>query len=81
MLKGYVEKSFRTDSRAKDYIKKHGKLSWELDALEPRVLAEIVENSIMAAVDQPAWDEAWEQERQMKDVLQKASQQFNKLIE
>lgn len=46
-----------TDSRFANYRKIHGTSSWELDALNPRYLNDLVELNIMAAVDQGNWDE------------------------
>lgn len=40
-----------TDSRARDYIARYGRESWELDALEPSVLVELIENEIADIVD------------------------------
>jgi hypothetical protein len=40
-----------TDSRAKAYISQFGNSSWELDAIEPRQLASIVQNSIKGLMD------------------------------
>lgn len=40
-----------TDSRAAAYVAEHGEHSWELDALPPRVLNQIVERAISAVVD------------------------------
>jgi len=36
-----------TDPRAKDYIAEHGRISWELDSIEPEILMEITENAIL----------------------------------
>lgn len=46
-----------TDSRAKEYIKRHGHSSWELDALEPKVIAELIENSAKEYIDMEEWGE------------------------
>lgn len=46
-----------TDSRAPAYISEHGYDSWELDALEPRVLDTLIRDHIAAIVD----DELMEQ--------------------
>ncbi len=43
-----------SDSRAKDYIRKFGRSSWELDALPPRELNALVENAIRSIVDADA---------------------------
>lgn len=36
-----------TDSRANSYISEYGDESWELDALEPRVLTELIQTAVM----------------------------------
>lgn len=60
-----------TDSRAADYIKKYGESSWELDALEPRVLADLVRDNVLQYRDVDKWDDALEREHKMKAQLQK----------
>lgn len=47
-----------TDSRFEDYQKKFGPESWELDALEPRVIADLIEENITQLRDDDLWDEA-----------------------
>jgi hypothetical protein len=47
-----------TDSRAKGYIREHGTQSWELDALEPRVLAQLVQANVKALRDEDLWNDA-----------------------
>lgn len=47
-----------TDSRAVGYIAEHGDESWELDALDPEVLAELVESGIKEHLDTDLWNEA-----------------------
>jgi hypothetical protein len=58
-----------TDSRAKDYIKKHGNESWELDALPPEVLAELVETSIKKYWNEKAWGERKQEEDASKERM------------
>lgn len=41
-----------TDSRAVDYIARHGRQSWELDALPPQVLNDLIETHIVAQIDE-----------------------------
>jgi hypothetical protein len=36
----------RTDPRAKDFIDRHGATSWEVDALRPEILNQLLENAI-----------------------------------
>ncbi|MFB6771101.1 hypothetical protein [Streptomyces sp. NPDC056337] len=55
-----------TDSRATAYIREHGRSSWELDALEPTMLDQLIEDEIWAWRDARLWDQetqAMERER------------------
>lgn len=45
-----------TDSRAADYIAVHGNESWELDALEPSVIADLVRENVLAIRDDALWE-------------------------
>jgi hypothetical protein len=44
-----------TDSRFAQYELAHGNKSWELDALEPRVIIDLVESAICRCIDDEAW--------------------------
>lgn len=46
-----------TDSRFGGYVVKYGKKSWELDALEPKVLNELITRNINEHIDKALWDE------------------------
>ena len=46
-----------TDSRAPDYVSKYGIFSWELDALEPRDIVDLIRNNVSPLCDQNLWDE------------------------
>lgn len=70
-----------TDSRAKGYIEEFGDNSWELDALEPRVLEELVEARVRLAVDQDQWDAIKAQEESERDLLLKCSQRWDNVVE
>jgi hypothetical protein len=45
-----------SDSRAKDYKERFGNSSWELDALDPKVIDKIIEDEINSLVDREKWD-------------------------
>lgn len=45
-----------TDPRANDYIRRFGQSSWELDAIEPRQLADLVRNAITHLMDVPRFN-------------------------
>jgi hypothetical protein len=44
-----------TDSRANGYIALHGDSSWELDALEPRIIRDIIREAILGVRDEAEW--------------------------
>lgn len=46
-----------TDTRSGPYIERHGSESWELDALEPRVIAELIEGEVEQVIDFDLWNE------------------------
>jgi len=59
-----------TDSRARGYIVKFGKTSWELDALDPNTLAELVREAVIPLRDDDLWDAQVERETEMRTELQ-----------
>jgi len=58
-----------TDSRYEAYVHEFGESSWELDAVEPRTLADLVRNGIQELIDQDVWDEVAAREKKMRDSL------------
>jgi hypothetical protein len=56
-----------TDSRAAKYIKKFGKTCWEVDALNPEVLTEVVETNIKSQIDSSMYENILKQEK--KDIV------------
>lgn len=60
-----------TDSRAKDYIAEFGRSSWELDALEPRVIEQLIEKAILKRRNEAKWDTAVSLELEGKKQLEK----------
>ncbi len=59
-----------TDSRAKSYVSQFGSSSWELDALEPAVLAELIVTNVKRYRNEEAWQEALSQEQEHKGKLE-----------
>lgn len=58
-----------TDSRYIGYISKYGDKSYELDALEPTVLARLVTREVQSLIDDDAWEEATERQEQGRKEL------------
>jgi len=58
-----------TDSRYASYIQLHGPNSWELDALSPKVLDNLVRTAIDASRDDKAWKSALRREQRGRRAL------------
>jgi len=65
-----------TDSRAADYIELYGHDSWELDALEPAQLEDLIEGEITSRLDMDLWNEREEREERERVVLTALSDNF-----
>lgn len=65
-----------SDSRARAYVKKHGRSSWEVDALPPAVLQQIIRSEIEQLVDRGKMDAVKREERQHKAALRAAAAKF-----
>lgn len=64
-----------TDSRFIEYQARYGDESWELDALEPRVLASLVESNIKPIVDKAAWQERVDEINEAKEYITTVAQE------
>lgn len=60
-----------TDSRADDYIQQHGYSCWELDALEPTVLVNLIKTEIDNLIDRDLLDQKLAEEDERTDSLRK----------
>lgn len=63
----------QTDSRASGYIEEYGYNSWELDALEPAVLNDLIQNAIREHLDQDLFDVMEELQEKQRETLEKAA--------
>jgi hypothetical protein len=62
-----------TDPRAKKYVAKFGTKSWELDALEPKVLERLIQSTIDGLRESDKWDERVEEQDAHRATLLKAA--------
>lgn len=67
-----------TDSRFEGYLEEFGETCWELDAIEPTQLAEIVNTAVEKYRDQDAWDQAIIRENEMREELAEMAKQYRK---
>ena len=58
-----------TDSRYGAYVAQHGGKSWELDALDPRVLDSLIDNAIREHLDTSLYSECQAAEQRERDRL------------
>lgn len=66
-----------TDSRAKKYISKFGKTCWEVDALKPQTLTQIVESNILSVLQKTKFDKVVKRENKEIVELKKLVNQYN----
>jgi hypothetical protein len=65
-----------TDSRFAGYRKRFGDESWELDALEPRYLVDLVRHEIDGWIDTDAWDARHAEIEALRDKLELTAKQY-----
>jgi len=69
-----------TDSRYEGYASEYGNNSWELDALEPRFISDLIRDNILGERDEEQWEldvEHQEEERgQIADVIERWNELF-----
>ena len=63
--------SKETDPRGKGYIEEYGESSWELDALEPRVMRDLIRETVDNYTDPDQLQKTIDQEDEYRDTLQK----------
>jgi hypothetical protein len=58
-----------SDSRATGYIASFGYESWELDALNPTVIADLIRGAVLSCRNDEAWEQAVKHEKgQVKEL-------------
>jgi hypothetical protein len=68
-----------TDSRFASYIRLYGDESWELDALDPPVIVNLIRTAIDAIRDEDAWQEAVDRVEDEKAHLMAAALRWNEV--
>lgn len=69
-----------TDSRAKQYIRKFGNESWELDALPPSVIEQLITENIKELIDWTEWDNTANEEEKVRQDLYGWSEYYNQIV-
>jgi hypothetical protein len=68
-----------SDSRSKGYISRYGDKSWELDALEPSVIEELIRVEVLKLRDETLWEEAVEEEIAHQNELMAVAENWDAL--
>ncbi len=71
-----------TDSRAKEYFKKYGNKSWELDALSPEVISGLIEKCVRNCItDEFAWEDQQKAETEHRNMLNRIASDWDNITE
>jgi len=65
-----------TDSRSTDYIQEHGDSSWELDALDPPVIAGLIRKCLEGITDPGSWDESLKRQAEGCELLDSIANEY-----
>lgn len=64
-----------TDARFETYVAEHGNKSWEVEALPPKVLSQIVRDALEKTVDRKLMKAVVDEEREHKKALERACEE------
>ena len=71
-----------TDTRASTYVERYGDESWELDALEPRTLSDLVRSALDCCITDPeAWNETMEREEDVRGSVRGIHEHWDEISE
>ena len=68
-----------TDSRAIHYIQIHGTDSWELDALTPEIINQLIEDAVYSIREPDLWQTAQDDEDNQKEILKATAERWPKV--
>lgn len=69
-----------TDTRYESYVAEYGEECWELDALEPRVLSDLIEDAVMELRDDDLYNEIEEREDEEIELLQQVAKRWDEVV-
>lgn len=70
-----------SDTRYDGYVEKYGEESWELDALEPSVLGELISNTVDGFINMNLWNERQEQEEKEREQLTRVASNWDDVLQ
>jgi hypothetical protein len=69
-----------TDTRYKSYADKYGDESFELDALEPSVIVDLIRNEVNSHLDSELWQEALNRQKEARNQLGIVSRHWDAVV-
>lgn len=69
-----------TDSRVHGYLAEYGSESWELDALEPTTLRELIEGEVGGLIDVETWNQRQEFEETQRATLEAIKDNYEEVV-
>jgi len=67
-----------TDTRYEAYAVRYGEESWELDALEPTVIGDLIRNNVEMYRDESLWNKAVDRQEQARGVLARKAEEIER---
>lgn len=68
-----------TDSRSGSYVAEFGRQSWELDALDPVLIHQLIERELRAIIVLAAWEESVAKQRKERAQLKKVQERWGEV--
>lgn len=68
-----------TDSRFDSYLREYGHQSWELDALEPQYISDLIENEVNELIDEKQWEADQEREETDTNIMDLISNHYDEV--
>lgn len=69
-----------SDSRARGYITEYGYDSWELDALEPSVIVNLIRDEVLSVRDDDLWDKEVKHEKEERANLKRFHERYDDIV-
>lgn len=69
-----------TDTRFARYVQEYGSESWELDALDPPVLSQLVMDAVFEYRDPDEWEARYKEQEAERDQLNSVSQLWDEVV-
>lgn len=70
-----------TDSRSADYVAEFGDSSWELDALEPSYIDNLIRDEVLSIREDKTWNKYVDKEEKERGALERAKEDMEQYLE